>query len=102
MSKRRTFTSQFKAERVLEVLTGVKSQAEVCREHRLKPQLLARWKSQFLEQASLIFEQGQRHSEEAARIAELERVVGRLTLEVEAAKKASSILGAHLNSGGRS
>ena len=31
MAKRRTFTPEFKAELVLEVLSGTTSQAEVCR-----------------------------------------------------------------------
>ena len=37
MAKRRNFSAEFKAEVVLAVLSGAKSQAEVCREHRLSP-----------------------------------------------------------------
>ena len=33
MAKRRTFTPEFKAELVFEVISGVSSQAEVCRRH---------------------------------------------------------------------
>ena len=33
MAKRRNFTPEFKAELVLEVLSGATSQAEVCRRH---------------------------------------------------------------------
>jgi len=43
MSKRRKFTPDFKARVVLEELTGVKSKAEICREHRLRAQVAA-WK----------------------------------------------------------
>jgi hypothetical protein len=39
MSKRRQFTVHFKAEVVLSVLSGVKSQAEVCRDYQLTPQM---------------------------------------------------------------
>ena len=35
MAKRRRFTLQFKAEVVIEVLTGQSSQAELCRKHNL-------------------------------------------------------------------
>lgn len=35
MSKRRQFTPEFKAQVVLEELTGVKEKAEVCRDYRL-------------------------------------------------------------------
>jgi len=34
-------------------------------------------------------------------VAELERLVGRLTLELEVSKKASSLLEAHLSKGGK-
>ena len=42
--RRQSFTPQFKAQVVLEVLSGLKSQAEVARQHKLKPELIARWK----------------------------------------------------------
>ena len=35
MAKRRQFTSEFKTELVLEVLSGASSQAELCRCHNL-------------------------------------------------------------------
>ena len=37
--RRRSFTAEFKAQVVLEVLSGTKSQAEVARQHKLKPEL---------------------------------------------------------------
>ncbi len=92
MSKRRTFTPEFKAQVVLEELTGLKSKAEICREHRLKPEVFSRWRAQFLERAAEIFATQPSRGDEQERIAELERMVGRLTMQLEAAKKASSIL----------
>ena len=92
MSKHRTFTPEFKAQVVLEELTGVKDKAEICREHRLRPQVLARWKAEFLERAPEIFATKPSRGDEQERIAELERMVGRLTMELEVAKKASNIL----------
>jgi transposase len=70
------------------------SAAELCREHQLSPQLLGQWKSELLERAPQIFEQDQARSVEQERIAELERLVGRLTMQLEIAKKASTLLGA--------
>jgi len=92
MSKRRTFTPKFKAQVVLEELTGVKDKAEICREYRLRPQVFARWRAEFLERAPEIFATQPSRGDEQERIAELERMVGRLTMELEAAKKASNIL----------
>ena len=89
--KRRNFSAEFKAKMVLLVLTGEKSQAEVCREHQLSAQQFGNWRRQFLENASSAFEKPD-VSEEATQIAELERMVGRLTMQLEIAKKASSIL----------
>jgi transposase len=99
MQKRRSFSGQFKAQVVLEVLTGVKSAAQVCREHGIKETLLSRWKQEFLERAPDLFERsrGQQHQDE--RVAELERVIGRLTVELEMAKKASLLLKSHQNGG---
>lgn len=92
MAKRRAFEPHFKVQVVLEALTGVKNDAEVCREHRLRSQTLSRWKVEFLERAPMVFETKQSRSKEQEQIAELERTVGRLTMELEAAKKASNIL----------
>jgi len=91
MSKRRTFTPELKARVVLEELTGVKDKAEVCREHRLRSQVFSRWREEFLERAPEIFATQPSRGDEQQRIAELERMVGRLTMELEAAKKASNI-----------
>ncbi len=92
MTKRRKFTPEFKTKVVLEVLTGTRSHAEACREYNLKTELLSAWKQEFLANASRAFESENRGSETQARVDELERVVGRLTLELEIAKKASNIL----------
>ena len=88
-----------KAQVVLEVLSGARSGTEICRQHDLKPQLLSEWKALFLERAAQVFQKGVPHSEQA-RIAELERLIGQLTLELEVAKKASTILGVHLSRSG--
>ena len=101
MSKRRTFTPEFKAQVVLEELTGVKDKAEICREHQLRSQVFTRWKTEFLERASEIFATQPSRGDEQARIAELERMVGRLTMELEAAKKASNILSSLSSRNGR-
>jgi transposase len=101
MSKRRTFTAEFKAQVVLEELTGVKDKAEICREHQLRSQVFTRWKTEFLERAPEIFATQPSRGDEQARIAELERMVGRLTMELEAAKKASNVLSSLSSRNGR-
>ena len=92
MKKRRDFTAKFKAEVVLEVLTGIKSAAQVCCEHKLNSQMLGRWKTVLVENAPTLFERGTKQNADQQRLAALEQMVGRLTMELEAAKKASRIL----------
>jgi len=94
--KRRKFTPEFKAQVTLEVLMGVKNSAEACREYSLKPEILSRWKAELVEKAHLVFRSDEQRSQEQTRIAELERLAGRLTLELEVAKKGSQSLGAAL------
>ena len=101
MSKRRTFTPELKARIVLEELTGVKDKAEVCREYRLQPPVFSRWREEFVERAPEIFATQPGRGDEQERIAELERMIGRLTMELEAAKKASSILSSLSTRNGR-
>lgn len=102
MNKRRTFKPELKAKAVLEILTGSKSTAQVCREHNIKEQLVSRWKKQLLSSASTIFEQEQQQDSQQDRIAQLERMVGRLTMELEIAKKASTLLSLPSTRNGRS
>jgi transposase len=92
--KHRTFTPEFKFRLVLQILTGQKSAAQLCREEQISDSVLSRWRQQFIDEGARIFErEGTRPDEAAqARIAELERVIGQLTLELAAAKKASEWL----------
>jgi transposase-like protein len=99
---RRSCTAQFKAEVVLAARTGAQSQAELCRTHSLKPELVALGKKTFLERLPSVFGGAPGDDRAAARVAELERLVGRRTLEREVAKKASAWLPSVLRNGGRS
>ena len=91
--KRRTFTPEYKAEVVLEALSGETSQAELCRRHNLSEDQLSKWKQQFLENAATVFASTDKQSSEAAeRIAHLEHLVGRLTVALDIQKKALTYL----------
>ncbi len=89
---RRKFSAQFKLEAVLDLIAGHKSVAHICRERDITDKLLYDWKRAFVERAPSIFETGAAAtSEMQARIAELERMVGRLTMESEILKKAGML-----------
>ena len=92
MRKYRSFKPDQKARAVLQVLTGQKNAAQICRELQISESLLARWKKQFLDGASSVFEKESTPTQDSERVAELERLIGRLTLELEASKKVSQLL----------
>lgn len=92
MKKQRTFTPEFKAQVVLEVLTGMKSAAQICREHQLNDATFSRWKQEFVEHAAEVFRRDKGGEVYEARIAELERMIGQQAVELAAAKKVSSFL----------
>jgi transposase-like protein len=45
MRSRRKFSAEFKIQVVLQVISGEKSLAEVCREHQLTAQMVGNWES---------------------------------------------------------
>ena len=91
--KQRSFSPEFKFQVVMELLTGRKRRVEILREHQLSDSTLERWCQKFKERGPRIFNREDRgRSAEEERIAELERVIGRLTVELEASKKASNWL----------
>ncbi len=92
MSRHRTFTPEFKAQVVLEVLTGAKTTAEACRERNLSPQVINHWKTEFIQNAPKLFQGDTWSRNDQARIADLERLVGQLSLQLEIAKKVSGLL----------
>jgi transposase len=87
VKERRTYTPEFKVRVVLELISGKKSLGEASREYGIKDSLLSRWRQEFLERAPQIFEQPGQQDSQAERIADLERMAGRLALQLEMAKK---------------
>jgi transposase len=90
MRSRRSFTAEFKAKVVLELISGEKGLAQASREYGIKDTILSRWKQELLTKAVQVFEQPKEVQEKEERIAELERMVGRLTLQLELSKKVLS------------
>ena len=85
--KRRQFTREFKLQVLREIEAG-KSAAQAAREHQVHPTLIGRWQKQQAQYAQQAFAgNGQAYTEEA-RIADLERKIGQLTMENDLLKKA--------------
>jgi transposase len=86
LEKRREFTREFKL-RVLNEVAAGKSVVEAAREYQLRPNLISRWQSEKLSLAERAFSGNGNSQSEAARIADLERKVGQLTMENDLLKK---------------
>lgn len=93
---RRSWTASEKAKIVLELLREEKTLNEVAQAHDIHPKMLSQWKTQFLENSELAFDQnrGLRDIKESLRESqkredELHRQIGKLTAEVNWAKKKS-------------
>ena len=94
---RRNFSPEFKAQVVLQLLREEHTVNELAAEHQISPVVIGRWKTEFLERASEVFKKGPSDAEQALedkeeQVADLERKVGQLTIEVDWMKKKSKEL----------
>jgi len=87
----RRYSPEFKAKVALESLRGDVSQALACRRYGIAPDQLSRWRRRLIEGASKLFSDGNGLNLYLERIDQLERLVGKLALELEVSKKALSI-----------
>lgn len=62
MKKRNTYSGEFKAKIVLELITGEKSLAELASKNQLNPNMIKNWKSVFLKKSAEMMEDGRRKS----------------------------------------
>jgi transposase len=90
-SKPRNYSNEFKAKVVLEVISGQRSVSEASRAHKVHSSVVNRWRNEFLKQAHQAFGSKGTGDESATKIAELERMIGQLTMELAVAKKASAL-----------
>ncbi len=98
---RQRYSAQFKLQVVLELLRGEKSAAQIARAHGIGADLLSRWRDLFHERGAQIFHDGRAEANgDAARIAELERLVGQQAFELTLLKK-GCVRSAPSRSGGR-
>ena len=97
---KRTFSSEFKAKLVIEVLKGEKELNVIATENNIQPNLLRNWKKEFLDNAALVFDNSrednlkEKLASERKEKAQYAKKVGQLTMQVDWLKKKSEeILG---------
>ena len=101
--KRRQFTRDFKLQILREIEAG-KSLAQTSRRYQLHPTLINKWQKQRLQYAEHAFAGNGHIYKDEAHTAELERLVGQLTMENALLKKAllrleAQVRGARRNGG---
>lgn len=95
MEKRRSYSSQEKANIVLQLLREEKTISQVAAETGIHPTVLARWKAEAIENLPSLFTRGASETEKMrkqyeAEKEELTRQIGQLTIEVNWLKKKSA------------
>ena len=99
MKKRTTYSAEFKAKVVLELLQEGLTLSEIAAKYKVSPVVISRWKQEFLEKSADVFRKGESAAEKELEgknnhIANLERKVGQLSYEIDWLKKKSDeILG---------
>ena len=86
MRARRSFNQEFKREITEAIVSGKISQLEVSRKYNISPVVVSRWKKEYY--SGKFFENtNPDYARISIRIKELERMVGRLTMENDALKE---------------
>jgi transposase len=90
--KRRTFTPDEKAKIVLEILREESTLNEISQKYKVSPQLISRWRTEFLENMPAVFdkkatEMEKLKQEHVAEKEELINQIGQLTVDMNWLKK---------------
>ena len=87
MRVRRSFSNDFKKQVVESIVSGTSTQAEMAREYKISPILINKWKKDY--KSGKFFENVNSHdmAKLELRVRELERLLGKITLENEMLKK---------------
>ncbi len=89
MSKRtyKVSSAKFKFTVALAALQEGRSDAEVARSHNTHSQLVGQWKRQLLKSGQRIFENRRAADSQDRKTAELEKIIGQQTVEIQFLKK---------------
>jgi putative transposase len=97
MEKRNRYTAEFKAKVVLELLREEQTLNEVAAKYQLNPQMISQWKSDFVKNASVVFE---RNKDEAGKLkkemeekeSRYQQIIGQQSYEIDWLKKKSGLM----------
>lgn len=86
-NKRRTFNPSFKAKVAIEALKEQSTMQELASKHKLHANQISKWKAEFLDNASSVFEKGIPKKEAEDKSESLYKTIGELKVENDFLKK---------------
>jgi len=81
MRKKKTYAPGVKLKAALECLKGDKTAVEIAKDVGCHPTMIAEWKEAIEKNGTLVFEQGRGESQKDQKIAKLERLIGKLSVQ---------------------
>ena len=84
---RRKFTGAFKAKVAIEALKERESLAELSKHYEVHPNIITKWKKEFLENSAQVFDQQSKETEKEIDIDKLYAKIGQLEIENDFLKK---------------
>ena len=92
MEKRNHYTAEFKSKVVLELLGEEMTLNQVAAKYQLNPQMLSKWKSDFVKNAAVVFEQNKNKTEKLKKEMEekearYQQIIGQQSYEIHWLKK---------------
>lgn len=96
---RRKFSAEFKAKVALEAIKNEKTLAELSHQYEINAVTISKWKSEFLENMAIIFENGKKKKsqQESPDLEVLYAQIGQLKVENDFLKKSARKLGISSN-----
>jgi transposase-like protein len=83
---RKKHAAKVKFQVVLETLTNENKLIDVARQYGISPNLITKWRKEFFERGSQIFEQGTSEQEAERKINNLQLIIGKKEVEIELLK----------------
>lgn len=90
---RRKFTGAFKAKVAIEALKERESLAELSKHFEVHPNIISKWKREFLQNSSHVFDQQSKETEKEVDVEKLYAKIGQLEIENDFLKKNLSKIG---------
>ena len=91
---RRKFSAEFKAKVALEAIKNQKTLAQLSQQFEVNPITISKWKSEFLENMSVVFDRSkEKRSDASENLDPLYAQIGQLKVELDFLKKSAKKLG---------